>query len=119
MEGWHTGAEWINSGTLMKRINFAAGLLGDTNRPGIRALIHRLKAQGDLSPEGFVDSCLDLIGPLHVEPEVRQNLVAHAKDAGVLRWGTRARGQYFQCGLRKCCNSSLPSENSSMPNYGQ
>ena len=25
VEGWHTGAEWINSGTLMKRINFAAG----------------------------------------------------------------------------------------------
>jgi len=88
VEGWHTGAEWINSGTLMKRINFAAGLLGDTNRPGIRALINRLKAQGDLSPEGFVDSCLDLIGPLHVESEVRQNLVAHAKDDGVLRWGT-------------------------------
>ncbi|HSX77340.1 MAG TPA: DUF1800 family protein, partial [Candidatus Saccharimonadia bacterium] len=88
VEGWHTGAEWINSGTLMKRINFAAGLLGDVYRPGIRALINRLKAQGDLSPEGFVDSCLDLIGPLQVEPEVRQNLVAHAKDDGVLRWGT-------------------------------
>ena len=88
VEGWHTGAEWINSGTLMKRINFAAGLLGDVNRPGIRALINRLKGQGDLSPEGFVDSCLDLIGPLHVEPEVRQNLVAHAKEGGVLRWGT-------------------------------
>src|SRR5215470_7867057 len=88
VEGWHTGAEWINSGTLMKRINFAAGLLGDVNRPGIRALINRLKGQGDLSPEGFVDSCLDLIGPLQVEPEVRQNLVAHAKEGGVLRWGT-------------------------------
>src|SRR5499427_8201176 len=55
VEGWHTGAEWINSGTLMKRINFAAGLLGDTSRPGIHKLIARLKAQGDLSPEQFVD----------------------------------------------------------------
>jgi hypothetical protein len=88
VEGWHTGAEWINSGTLMKRINFAAGMLGDANRPGIRALINRLKAQGDLSPEGFVDSCLDLIGPMQVEPEVHQNLVAHASEGGTLRWGT-------------------------------
>jgi hypothetical protein len=88
VEGWHTGAEWINSGTLMKRINFAAGLLGDTSRPGIRKLIERLQAQGDLSPEQFVDSCLDLIGPLEVEPEVRQNLIAHAKEDGTLRWGT-------------------------------
>lgn len=88
VEGWHTGAEWINSGTLMKRINFAAGMLGDASRPGIRALINRLKAQGDLSPEQFVDSCLDLIGPMQVEPEVRQNLVAHASEGGTLRWGT-------------------------------
>jgi hypothetical protein len=88
VEGWHTGPEWINSGTLMKRINFAAGILGDLSRPGIRALVHRLKAQGDLAPEGFVDSCLDLIGPLEVEPEVRQNLVTHASEGGPLRWGT-------------------------------
>jgi Protein of unknown function (DUF1800) len=88
VEGWHTGAEWINSGTLMKRINFAAGMLGDVSRPGIRALINRLKAQGDLSPERFVDSCLDLIGPMQVESEVRQNLVAHASEGGTLRWGT-------------------------------
>jgi hypothetical protein len=88
VEVWHTGAEWINSCTLMKRINFAAGLLGDTSRPGICKLIDRLRAQGDLSPEQFVDSCLDLIGPLEVEPEVRQNLLAHAKEDGTLRWGT-------------------------------
>jgi hypothetical protein len=88
VEGWHTGAEWINSGTLMKRINFAAGMLGDFSRPGMRALLHRIQAQGDLAPEGFVDCCLDLIGPLEVEPEVRQNLVAHASEGGPLRWGT-------------------------------
>ena len=35
-----------------------------------------------------MDSCLDLIGPLQVEPEVRQNLVAHAREDGALRWGT-------------------------------
>ena len=87
VEGWHTGAEWINSGTLMKRINFAAGILGDLSRPGIRALVHRLKAQGDLSPEGFVDSCLDLIGPVQVQPEMRQHLVEHASERGPLCWG--------------------------------
>jgi hypothetical protein len=88
VEGWHTGAEWINSGTLMKRINFAAGILSDVNRPGIRALVNRLRAQGDLAPEQFVDSCLDLLGPLEVEPEVRQNLVTHASEGGTLRWVT-------------------------------
>jgi hypothetical protein len=88
VEGWHTGAEWINSGTLMKRVNFAAGVLGDLSRPGIQALLDRLKAQGDLAPEQFVDSCLDLIGPLQVQPEVRKRLVDHASEGGTLAWGT-------------------------------
>jgi hypothetical protein len=88
VEGWHTGAEWINSGTLMKRVNFSASVLGDFDRPGMRAILDRLKAQGDLAPEGLVDSCLDLIGPLEVEPEVRQRLVEHASEGGAIRWGT-------------------------------
>ena len=88
VEGWHTGAEWINSGTLMKRINFAADVLGDISRPGISAIVERLKSQGDLSPEAFVDSCLDLIGPLEVRPETRQQLLDHASEEGPLGWGT-------------------------------
>ena len=55
--------EWINSGTLMKRVNFAASVLGDLSRPGMRAIVARLKGQGELAPEGLVDSCLDLLGP--------------------------------------------------------
>ena len=88
VEGWHTGAEWINSGTLMKRINFAADVLGDVERPGIRALVDRIQALGDQSPEGFVDSCLDIIGPVQVRPETREQLVAHATEEGPLTWGS-------------------------------
>jgi len=88
VEGWHTGAEWINSGTLMKRVNFAAMVLGDLSRPGIQSMLKRLQSQGDLSPEGFVDSCLDLIGPLELQPEVRQRLVEHASEGGGLSWRT-------------------------------
>ena len=35
-----------------------------------------------------MDRCLDLIGPLPVEPEVRQRLVEHASEGGPVRWGT-------------------------------
>jgi len=51
VEGWHTGPEWINSGSLMARINFVAGLVGDPSLPGVRAIIDRLKTKGTLSPE--------------------------------------------------------------------
>ena len=87
VEGWHTGVEWINSGALMKRINFAASMLGDTERPGIQSICQRLKALGTLSPEGFVDSCLDLVGPLEVNQVTRQQLLEHASEEGDLLWG--------------------------------
>jgi uncharacterized protein (DUF1800 family) len=87
VEGWHTGVEWINSGSLMRRINFTADLVGDVEKPGIQSIINRLKARGDLSAEAFVDTCLDLMGPLDVNPETRQELIDHASAGGSLTWG--------------------------------
>ena len=87
VEGWHTGPEWINSGSLMRRTNFFADLVGDIDRPGIQDIIGRLKAQGDLSPEGFVDACLDLMGPLEIDQNARVELVDHASEDGSLGWG--------------------------------
>jgi uncharacterized protein (DUF1800 family) len=88
VEGWHTGVEWINSGSLMRRINFTADLVGDTSRPGVQSIVNRLKGRGDLSPEAFVDTCLDLMGPLEVNEETRRELVDHASAGGGLQWGT-------------------------------
>ena len=89
VEGWHTGAEWINSGSLMKRINFSADMVGDTSRPGIQRIIQRLQAMGELAPEPFVDNCLDQLGILEVEEGNRRQLVEHAMESGPLSWNTQ------------------------------
>jgi uncharacterized protein (DUF1800 family) len=86
VEGWHTGREWINSGSLMSRINFVADMVGNVNLPGVRDIINRLKTQGTLSPEALVDACLDLIGPLEVGTETRQELLEQAREGGDVRW---------------------------------
>ena len=86
VEGWHTGAEWINSGTLMKRINFAADMMSDVSRPGVQSIVNRVREQGDLGPEQLVDLCLDLMGPMEVTETTRQQLVGHADEGGVLTW---------------------------------
>jgi len=88
VEGWHTGVEWVNSGSLMKRINFTADMLGDVERPGVRDIVDRLKSKGDLAPGDFVDNCLDLVGPLEVKPETRQQLVDRASEGGTISWST-------------------------------
>lgn len=88
VESWHTGMEWIDGGALVRRVNFAAKFLGDTKLPGVRAMVDALKARGTLSPEAFVDACLDLIGPLDVSEQTRGELLAQAEEWGELRWGT-------------------------------
>jgi uncharacterized protein (DUF1800 family) len=96
VEGWHTGHEWIDSGTLVERINFAANYLGRTDLPGVKAMIDRLMAKGErLSPEAFVDGCIDLVGCLNVTNETRQSLVEHAQRQGELRHGTDAERAEF------------------------
>jgi hypothetical protein len=93
VEGWHTGREWINSGSLMARINFVAELVGDPSLPGVRAIINRLKAKGTLTPEQLVDGCLDLLGPVEVSDETRQELLDQAKEWGQISWDSESNAQ--------------------------
>ncbi|HYZ41588.1 MAG TPA: DUF1800 domain-containing protein [Stellaceae bacterium] len=86
VEGWHTGKEWINSGSLMARINFMAERIGDTSLPGVRAIVDRLKQRGSLSPEQLVDGCLDLLGPMEVSGETKQELLSQAREWGQISW---------------------------------
>jgi uncharacterized protein (DUF1800 family) len=96
VEGWHTGREWIDSGTLVERINFAADFLGNTELPGVKSMIGRLMAQGaTMSPEKFVDACLDVIGPLDVTADTRAQLVAHASKGGAVKHGSPAERAQF------------------------
>ena len=89
VEGWHTGAEWIDSGALVRRINFTGDRLADINLPGVQSMVGRIKAQGTITATEFVDSCLDLIGPLEVIETTRLELVTLAQQqGGDLRWDT-------------------------------
>jgi uncharacterized protein (DUF1800 family) len=100
VEGWHTGHEWIDSGTLVERINFAAEYLGRTDLPGVQDMINRLMARGEhLSPEVFVDGCIDMVGCLNTTADTRRELIAHAQRGGELRHGTAAERAEF---TRRC-----------------
>ena len=94
VEGWHTGKEWIDSGTLVERINFAADQVGNIDLPGIRSIIARLGSEGAiLSAERLVDGCLELVGSYELSEETRGKLVTHARKGGELRTGTEEFAQ--------------------------
>ena len=89
VEGWHTGREWIDSGTLVERVNFLSHYVGNRELPGVKLIVDRMSADDSvMSPEEFVESCLDLIGPVEVGEQTHGSLVDHARKGGDLRRAT-------------------------------
>ena len=87
VEGWHEGVEWIDSVSLVERINFAAKELSDPTKDGVKDIIRRVTSnQKDLSdPEKLVDSCLDYMGPIQVQPDTREGLIEFAESQGAVQ----------------------------------
>ena len=77
VEGWHQGVEWIDTGTLIERINFASEQFGDPSKPGVKAMIDRicLDDADEISSENLVDRCLDELGVFSVDDETRVALI--------------------------------------------
>ena len=86
VEGWHTGSEWINSGSLLARINFVADRVADTNLPGVKSIVDKMKCDGVSSSEQLLDACLDNMGYLVLNEDTRAHLSTHASLAGDVDW---------------------------------
>ena len=100
VEGWHTGRDWIDSGTLVERINFVADQVGNLDLPGVKLIVDRMLTKytagtAVISPEGFVDSCLDFIGPVEVSEKTRNSLMEHARSGGPLKRDTEEECSNF------------------------
>jgi len=82
VEGWHTGQEWIDGGTLNERVNFAVNQFNDVTTPGMDDLLKRL---GDnVKSEDLVDLCLDIIGPIEMNKDTHEALEKYADAVGDL-----------------------------------
>ena len=89
VEGWHTGKEWINSGALVRRINFVADRVSDVELPGVRSIIRRVAANDTaISAEAMVDRCLDQMGPTEASESTRNELIAQAEAGAPIACGT-------------------------------
>jgi len=94
VEGWHQGTDWLDTGTLVERVNFASQQIGDPAKPGVQAMIDRISADTDRigTPEGLIDACLDQIGAVTVDEKTLKILVDFvAQNAGVSDDGDRKR----------------------------
>lgn len=92
VEGWHTGHEWIDGGTLNERVNFAVDQLAEPTIPGIQSIINKLSDENSaLSPAEFVERCIELAGPMKVADETRVGLLEYAESGGELAFDDESR----------------------------
>ena len=99
VEGWHTGLEWIDTGSLVERVNAAALEIGDLNQPGLREIVARIREMGwELSPEQLVAACLESLGQYEVTDTTRQSLLDHARLDGSLNFNRRGGAE---CAARR------------------
>ena len=76
VEGWHTGREWIDSGFLIERVNYASKVLGNPNTPGMRKIIERIsEGRATISPTELVEGCLYELGCVELEPRTMSILL--------------------------------------------
>lgn len=82
VEGWHSGLEWIDTGNLVERINFASEKFSEKERPGIQEMIRGyVTVYGEkASASNLVDGCLDQMGALQVSESTRSALLSHASS---------------------------------------
>ena len=88
VEGWHTGKEWFDGGTLTERVNYAVDTLNDPEKPGVKAIIDHVRASGQTAPSELVSQLLELVGPLEVDAATGDALITHAESEGALDWGS-------------------------------
>ena len=93
VEGWHTGEEWIDSGSLVERVNFVADQISNIQQPGVRSMVEKLlKGAGVLDPVGVIDGCLELLGHVRLHDKNKDHLTAQVRTMLEQRSGLVAGG---------------------------
>ena len=80
VEGWHTGEEWVDSGSLVERVNFVADQVSNIQQPGVRSIVDTLLDRtSELDPDSIIDGCLELMGHAHLHEVNRVHLAGQVR----------------------------------------
>ena len=81
VEGWRQGVDWIETGTLIERVNFVSEQFGDLTKPGVRAMIDGIMAKSaDPTPNDLIDLCIERLGFISISDETRDVLLRVAQE---------------------------------------
>ena len=90
VEGWQTGSGWINTSSLVKRVNFVADRVSNTELPGVKDIIGRVASNGSaMTAEALLDRCLDMMGPMELSERSHREIVEYIEGEGLpTSWAT-------------------------------
>jgi uncharacterized protein (DUF1800 family) len=79
VEGWHEGLEWIDTGALIERVNFASERIGNPKSPGLNQLVIDIEnyLEGDTDAARCLEACLLHMGALHVSEKTYGSLLEY------------------------------------------
>ena len=76
VEGWHWGTQWLDSGTVVERVNLSSTKLGNVNNLGIRRIIDNIKSNisNQFTPEFLIEIVLEELGAIIVSKTTKETL---------------------------------------------
>ena len=79
VEGWHEGEEWIDSGSLIERINYASTEISNTNSYGVKRIIEIIKETNITEPDDLINRTLETLGYIDITEKSKGMIKEHLK----------------------------------------
>lgn len=95
VEGWHTGEEWITSGSLVNRVNFASDHMSNLDNPGVENIVNYILENNNspITPQQVVDNCIEVLGPLEISADTKVSLLEVASKLDRIESNGHSRQQ--------------------------
>ncbi len=79
VEGWHEGEEWIDSGSLIERINYASTEISNTSSTGVKRIIEIIKETNITNSNDLINNTLETLGYIDITDKTKGMIKEHLR----------------------------------------
>ena len=79
VEGWHEGEEWIDSGSLIERINYASTEISNTSSYGVKRIIEIIIEKNIAEPDDLINRTLETLGYIDISYKTKGMIKEHLR----------------------------------------
>ena len=79
VEGWHEGEEWIDSGSLIERINYASTEISNISSSGVKRIIEIIKETNITDSNDLINNTLETLGYINITDKTKGMIKEHLR----------------------------------------